>query len=183
MHENTNRKLSLTCTNLISFLESESHGYEVVSEGDVHVIRCNTCFTYINDPVASSALSRKPSVTSGSSLISGLVITNEDYQLYCSGECQKWYNFKSRLLSHINDASQTHANAVQHAKNMFPVNARKLKVVRNQLRTAIGVVQSKSAAIHYETRIAELYNAGADVGDFGHSFSFSTDDRCSMQLH
>lgn len=41
--------------------------------------------------------------------------------------------------------------------------------IRNQLRTAIEVVQAKCAAIHYETKLAELYQAGADVGDFGHS--------------
>jgi hypothetical protein len=160
---------SPSCTNLTSFLESESHDYELISEGEVHVIRCNTCFTYINDPVASSELLRKPSVALGTSLISGLVISNDDYKLYCDGGCQKWYNFKSRLLNHINDASQTHANATRHARKMIPVNARQLKVIQNQLRTAIGVVQSKSAVIHYETRIAELHNAGADVGDFGHS--------------
>ena len=30
-------------------------------------------------------------------------------------------------------------------------------------------MQCKSAALHYETRIAELHQAGADVRDFGHS--------------
>lgn len=46
---------------------------------------------------------------------------------------------------------------------------REVKVVQNQLRIAIGIVKSKSAALQYESRIAELYAAGADVGDFGHS--------------
>ena len=44
--------------------------------------------------------------------------------------------------------------------------------VKNQLRTVIGVAQTKYAAIHYEIRIAELYQVGADVGDFGHSQMF-----------
>ncbi|CAB4033377.1 Hypothetical predicted protein [Paramuricea clavata] len=96
-----------SCTNLTSFLESESHDYELISGGEVHDIRCNTCFTYINDPVALSELPRKPSFALGTSLISGLVISNNDYKLYCNGGCQKWYNFKSRLLNYIIDASQT----------------------------------------------------------------------------
>ena len=41
--------------------------------------------------------------------------------------------------------------------------------MENQLRTKIGVVQTKCAEIYYETRIAELYQAGAEVGDFGHT--------------
>ena len=40
-------------------------------------------------------------------------------------------------------------------------------VTKNQLRDALGTV--KSAAIQYEVKIARLYSAGADVGDFGHS--------------
>ena len=135
--------------------------YELISEGGVQVIRCSTCFNYINDPVASAALPRKPSIVQGSSLITGLMISDDDYKLYNNGGSQKWYNFKNRLLNHVTDASQT--NAQRHAKNMVSVSARKMTVVRNQLRTAIGIVQSKSAAIHYETRIAELHNAGDDV--------------------
>ena len=159
---------SASCKNLASFLEKESQ-YELISEGGVHVIRCSTCFNYINDPVASAALPRKPSIVQGSSLITGLMISDDDYKFYNNGGSQKWYNFKNRLLNHVTDASQTHANAQRHARNMVSVSARKMTVVRNQLCTAIGIVQSKSAAIHYETRIAELHNAGADVGDFGHS--------------
>lgn len=41
--------------------------------------------------------------------------------------------------------------------------------VKNQLRAALTVVKTKAAALHYETQVAQLYAAGADVGDFGHS--------------
>lgn len=166
--ENASERKSAFCKNLASFLEKEPQ-YELISEGGIHIIRCSTCFTYIHDPVTSATQSRKPSIVQGSSLITGLVISDDDYKLYNDGGSQKWYNFKNRLLNHVTDASQTHANALRHARNMASVNERKMTVVRNQLRTAIGIVQSKSAAIHYETRIAELHNAGADVGDFGHS--------------
>jgi len=39
----------------------------------------------------------------------------------------------------------------------------------NLLRTALGAVKSKAAALHYESWVAELYAAGADIGDYGHS--------------
>ena len=47
-------------------------------------------------------------------------------------------------------------------------SATRKQVVENQIRTALGIVKTKSAALSYETRIAELQMAGADVGDFGH---------------
>jgi hypothetical protein len=31
------------------------------------------------------------------------------------------------------------------------------------------VVKTKSTAQHYETNIAQLYAAGCDIGDYGHS--------------
>lgn len=42
-------------------------------------------------------------------------------------------------------------------------------VVKNQLCVALTVVKTKSTALHYENNIAQLFAAGADVGDFGHS--------------
>ena len=129
-----------SCSNLPDFLESESQ-YEQISEGEVHVIRCSTCYAYINNnPTASSSSHRKPNVP-GTSLITGLTISDDDYKLYCSGGCQKWWNFKSRLLRHLNDSSQTHINAVEYAQKLIPVKARKLTVIRNQLRTAVGIVK------------------------------------------
>ena len=47
--------------------------------------------------------------------------------------------------------------------------SREVVVTKNQLRAALGIVKTKSAAIQYEERIAELHAAGSDVGDFGHS--------------
>ncbi len=34
---------------------------------------------------------------------------------------------------------------------------------------ALTIIKTKSAALHYENNISQLYAAGADVGDFGHS--------------
>ena len=47
--------------------------------------------------------------------------------------------------------------------------SRGVVVTKNQLRAALGIVKTKSAAIQYKERIAELHAAGSDVGDFGHS--------------
>ena len=161
-------RISTHCENLPEFLKVEKD-YELVSEGDVHVIRCKLCFMYLGDPVASSSLKRKPTALPGNSLATGLSVSDEDYKRYCVGSCQPWYRLKKRLLLHIMESPETHINAVLYARDLKTVEARQTTVVRNQLRTAIGIVQAKAAAVHYENRIAELHRAGADVGDFGHS--------------
>ena len=76
---------------------------------------------------------------------------------------------KNRLLSHVMDSTHTHVNAILYARELKAVESRQQPVVCNQLRTAIGMVQAKAAVVHYEDRIAKLHEAGADVGDFGHS--------------
>lgn len=40
---------------------------------------------------------------------------------------------------------------------------------RKYYSTALGVVKSKAAALQFEVRLAELFAAGADVGDYCHS--------------
>ena len=61
---------------------------------------------------------------------------------------------KNKLNHHV--LSKTHIHAVEYMKGF------EKRVMKNQLRTALGNVKSKAAAIQYEA-------AGADVGDFGHS--------------
>ena len=65
-------------------------------------------------------------------------------------------------------SSETHALALQHAKLIEKRFDREVTVVKNQLRTALGIVKSKAAVLQYEDRIAEFHPAGADVGDSGH---------------
>ena len=77
-------------------------------------------------------------------------ISDEDYRHYCAGGCQPWYRMKNRLLSHVMDSSQTHVNAILYVRELKRVESRQRTVVRNQLRTAIGIVQAKAAAVHYE---------------------------------
>ncbi len=84
-----------------------------------------------------------------------------------SGNCDLWWHQKAKLLDHL--SGDTHQKATIHAKSLEKGLKREIKVVKNQLRTALGIVKSKTAAIHYEERIGELFLAGGDVGDFGHS--------------
>ena len=46
---------------------------------------------------------------------------------------------------------------------------------KNLLRTALGVVKTKSAARQYESRVAELWASGGDVGDYSHSKTLFVD--------
>ena len=66
-------------------------------------------------------------------------------------------------------SSKTHSNATNFIKLVNQGKSREVLVTKNQLRAALGIVKTKSAAIQYKGRIAELHAAGADVGDFGHS--------------
>ncbi len=66
-------------------------------------------------------------------------------------------------------AGETHKKAAMHYTATQKTMKKETLVVKNQLRTAMGVLKSKEAAFQYEARIAELYAAGAEVGDFGHS--------------
>ena len=74
------------------------------------------------------------------------------------------------LLDHLSEKeSKTHRDATQYHHILKPVRKRESLVVKNQLRAALTAVKTKSAALHYETQIAQLFAAGADVGDYGHS--------------
>ncbi len=93
-----------------------------------------------------------------------------DYISYTSGKNTKWYRFKKTLVDHITGkTSKTHRDAVRHHHLQKPPRKREALVVKNQLRAALTVIKNKSAALHYENNISQLYAAGADVGDFGHS--------------
>ena len=72
------------------------------------------------------------------------------------------------MLDHFNSTeSKTHIDALAWWHFTESVRQRETRVVVNQIRTALGIVKTKSAAQSYETRIAELQMSGAD-GDFGH---------------
>lgn len=46
---------SSSCSNLTDFLELESQ-FELISEGEVHLIRCSTCYAYVSDPDRKSVV-------------------------------------------------------------------------------------------------------------------------------
>ena len=152
--------------NFEMFLD-EFPDFEIRQDGAVHVLRCLRCYSYISSPLDRRSDARKVATSSKGSIASGLPITGADYEKLVKGHCQKWYDMKFKLSSHI--ACDTHFLALQHSKAIREGEKRRLKVVKNQLRTTLGVIKSKSAALHYETRLAELHAAGADIGDFGHS--------------
>jgi hypothetical protein len=95
------------------------------------------------------------------------------YHQLVEGDCYKWYHQKGKLVSPEGKIGitkrETHFLALQHAKSIEKTLDREVTVIKNQLRTALGIVKSKAAALQYEECIAKLHAAGADVGDFGHS--------------
>jgi hypothetical protein len=152
-------------SNLDGFL-SEEPDMELIGENDTWVLRCKICHLYLSNPIASSALKHKPT---GDSLATGITMSAAEYLKHCQGSCGEWRRLKHRMLTHLSGSTKTHQNASKYAKEQAALKNRQRIAIRNQLRTAIGVVQTKCAAVHYETKIAELHQAGADIGDFGHS--------------
>ncbi len=130
---------------------------------------CTICRDYLNSKQylgKEAAAARRPT---GNSLLNGLGINEATYTKLEEGQNQIWYRFKKILLDRAAGfESQTHQDAVKYKHDIGPVNRRGYEVVKKQIRAAIGVVKSKGAAIHYENHIAELHDAGADVGYFGH---------------
>ncbi len=139
---------------------------ELIGENDTWVLRCKICHLYLSSPIASSSLKHKPT---GESLATGITMSAAEYLKHCQGSCSEWRRLKHRVLTHLSGSTKTHQNASKYAKEQAALKNRQRIAIRNQLRTAIGVVQTKCAAVHYENKIAELHQAGADIGDFGNS--------------
>lgn len=159
--------------NLMDFLDSSKLFTLSEKEGG-YCLKCSMCADYLKAPAYTKEkhffVERHPTGNEKGSLCYGLYISTEDYLAYVTGHCSKWYRLKSTLLGHLSGKeSKTHQAAIQYAHFLQPVKNREQLVIKNQIRAALTVVKSKSAAVHYENQIANLYAAGADVGDFGHS--------------
>ena len=159
--------------NLIEFLDS-SKSFTLSEKEGSYCLKCCMCTDYLKAPVYTKEkhffVERHPSGSEKGSLCFGLYVSTEDYLAYVAGHCSKWYRFKSTLLGHLSGKeSKTHQAAIQYAHFLQPVKNREQLVIKNQIRAALTVVKSKSAAVHYENQISNLHAAGADVGDFGHS--------------
>lgn len=125
-------------SNLLEFVEE-------VREENSYVLRCTSCHILLSNPLAVTG-SRKPSGSTFGSLAIGLHIENSVYHQLVAGHCDKWYHQKEKLLSHL--SSETHILALQHAKSIEKTLDREVTVVKNQLRTALGIVKSKAAALN-----------------------------------
>ena len=165
MEKETPRNV-ISASNLLEYLQSVPE-FELLGEENSRVLKCRICAEFLSNPVSFSSGFRRPSGKSAGSLSTGLELSEQVYSDLIAGKCFRWYHQKERLNEHV--ASNTHIKAVQYTKETTQTSKRKTVVVKNQLRTALGIVKSKAAALQYESRIAELQAAGADVGDFGHS--------------
>ncbi len=157
---------SSNAINLLEYLD-ESSDFELIIEENSRILRCYSCTEFLSSPVSFSPSFRRPSGGISGSLAAGLHLSEEVYQQLIAGKCEKWYHQKEAFGKHL--SSKTHSNATNFMKLVKQGKSREVPVTKNQLRAALGIVKTKSAAIQYEERIAELHAAGADVGDFGHS--------------
>ena len=156
-------KVISRATNLEEFCE-EFPDVEVLGGKSCRILCCQTCYNFLSD---AGSIIRRPTGSGSGTLALGLQLDENTFAELQQGHCQKWYHQKASLLEHL--ATSTHKKAVANLGVVSRRINREQKVVKNQLRTALGIVKTKSAALQYESRIAELYAAGADIGDFGHS--------------
>ncbi len=140
---------SALAKNLNEFLVAEAD-MEIIGKNDTWVLRCRPCNVYLNNPIASLDMEDKPS---GNSLATGMRISAEDRQKHDAGNCAEWRRLKHRMIKHIEGSSKTHINSEKFVEEKLALKNRQRIATRNQLRTAVGFVQSKCAARHYETRI------------------------------
>ena len=154
----------------ITFIPGEGEG----------IVRCDACFAYNceNDP---SLQSKDPfflghtnnASHGGKSLALGLIIDSEKKKKYLQGHSQEWSRFKKTLIDHMSFTSSK-SGGTQHYQAVIAKKRRDkreksiLNVVCNQLKTAVTVVKSKTAALHYEDLIGLLHSCGAAVGNLGH---------------
>ena len=177
IHSNTaarNSQLEGTTAVLASGLTSKAKNFqefceeypdfEIVGEDDLKILRCQTCYKFLT---VSGSVMRSLKGHKTGTLSLGLQLEVQTYKLLMEGHCDKWYNQKAKLLDHV--ACETHTKATLSARSVDKRMKQETLVVKNLLRTSLGVVKTNSAAIQYESRVAELYAAGADVGDYGHS--------------
>ncbi|CAB4023363.1 Hypothetical predicted protein [Paramuricea clavata] len=105
-----------TCTsearNLTDFLHDEQE-FEMIGENDMWVLRCKMCYSYLSNPVASSALKHRPT---GESLATGITFSLDEYSKHCQGNCAEWRRLKHRMLAHLSGSSKTHQNSSQYMK-------------------------------------------------------------------
>ena len=150
--------------NLTQFVD-DYPDFEVLCDANQYILVCKTCKEYFSTPLAFNDVA--PAGGTLGSLARGLFISSEKYEQILNGHNETWYHQKARLLQHL--GSNVHQKSLTHSRKIAASLKAQQSVVKNQLRTALGIIKSKAAALQYEERIAELYAAGANIGDFGHS--------------
>ena len=163
---NSQSTFSSDASNLIEYL-NESQDFELIIEKNSRILRCYNCSEFLSSPVLFSSSFRLPLGRTYGSLATGLSLSEQVYEQWIAGKCDRLYHQKEAFIKHL--SSKTHINATEFMKSVNEGKSREVLVTKNQLRAAIGIMKTKSAAIQYEERIAELYAAGSDVSDFGHS--------------
>ena len=159
MSENDAAK-SIGAANLLEYVQ-QVKDLEIFGEENNRILRCKSSSEFLSSPACFALGFRQPTGRSCGSIAKGLHLEEELFQQLISGSNDKWYHQKTKLNNHV--LSKTHIQAVEYMKGFEKCEKRRIGVVKNQLRTALGTVKSKAAAIQYEARIAELQAAGADV--------------------
>ncbi len=152
---------AINAGNLLELLD-ECPQFEVIGEEGSRMLRCSTCAKFLSSLIAFLSSFRRPTGASYGALPTGLQLSEDLYQQLVAGKCNKWYHQKERIGEYL--VPKAHTAALQHMNSVDQGNTRKVTLIKNQLRTATGIVKSKAAAVQYEAHIPELQASGAHVG-------------------
>ena len=131
-----------------------------------HTISSKACQCYLEN---NGSVARKPTGKGDGCISNGISFEDEQIRYLEQGGNQKWYRFKINLLDHLlGFGNPLHVKARKFKRELAPVKQRGEIVVKSQIRIALNAIKDKAAAYHYEDRMAELYIANADVGDFSY---------------
>ncbi|XP_018010566.1 uncharacterized protein LOC108667964 [Hyalella azteca] len=155
------------CNNLNDVLSTKL--FTLHQHQNKHIIRCSACHDYATRDVLITKNSTSFKLpTSGLSV--GCKLPEAKIEIYKNGDGQSWYNFKSRLVTHLNSGQDSfHWKATQGKEEGASSVPRSVSVTETLCRVALHVLKMKGAALHYESVIALLKACKVDVGDIGHS--------------
>ncbi|XP_047737560.1 uncharacterized protein LOC108672979 isoform X2 [Hyalella azteca] len=131
-------------------------------------IKCTACSTFVN---SIEGRTYRGNVKRHDAFPYGLLIKKDDEADLWSGTGRRWVRWKFKLKRHVEgaDHSTIHFKGLQMMEHNEIEESRVILINKHFIICAIEVIKSKSAARHYETKLANFEALGVDIGNKQHS--------------
>lgn len=136
---------------------------------DVLYIKCKACSAVVYSPEGIAYQSR---LKRHDTFTYGLMIPKATEPLLFDGQEREWVLWKSKLKTHFQGSdsnSDMHWKGLHLIKTARDKESRLLKINKSFIIACIDVIKSKSAAVHFETKLSSLQALGVDIGNKQHS--------------